>query len=84
LEIIIKGVIFVIEAGFFTRFLEHPGVIIWSFIFVFFQRFLFYKTNTPYTLTFLIAAVIATLFLRILSQDLFENFLGFFTDVIHR
>jgi hypothetical protein len=69
------------EAGIFTRFVEHPGVIIWVIIFVLVQRFLFYRTNTPYSLTFFVAAGVATLFLRIISQALFVNFLGFFTDI---
>lgn len=71
------------EAGIFTRLLDHPGFIIWVVIFVLFQRFLYYRTNIPDTLTFFIAAGFAALFLRIISQEWFDSFVGFFPGMTH-
>lgn len=77
-----------IEAGLptflVTHFVDHPGIIIWLFLFGLTQRFLYYRSHIKYSFTIFIAAGGSTLLLRIISQAWFENFLRFFTDLIHR
>ena len=77
-----------LEAGLvtsvFCHFVDHPGMIIWLFMFGLFQRYLFYRTYIPYGLTIFIGGGLATLLLRIVSEAWFNSFLGFFTDLAHR
>jgi hypothetical protein len=73
-----------LEAGIFTRFLDHPGFIIWLILFVLFQRSLYYRTNVPGGLTLLIAGGFAALVLRIMSHEWFASFITFFPGMTQR
>jgi len=77
-----------LEAGIvsfvFAWFVDHPGLVVWILLFAFVQRLLFYKTYTPYGLTFFLAGAIATLVLGVLSSSLFNSFTGAFTDLARR
>ncbi len=73
-----------LEAGIFARLSDHPGFIVWFILSVLFQRFLYYRTNVPEGLTFLIAGGFAALVLRIISHEWFSSFITFFPGMTHR